>query len=190
MADLTITGTVQVVFNRIDTPGKNGTFSKRDIVIRTEEQYPQDIAIQFTQDKCDLLDAYKVGENVTIAYNLRGNMNGWTNPQGEVKYFNTIQGWKINRNGERATTNQQPPAPAPQTAGTPSKKYIHTDTTVPEAAYMQAKWSHEQLVANGKGKWETTAAPAPPAPVQTQAQFPAGSYPPPGTEDNANDVPF
>lgn len=188
MADLTITGIVRVVFDRVDTQGSNGTFSKRDIVIQTEEQYPQDISIQFTQDKCDLLDMYKVGENVTIAFNLRGKPGGWVNPQGETKYFNTIQGWKIQRNGERAATNQQPSAPAGTNTG--GKVYIHTDTTVPEDAYIAAKWSHEQLVANGKGKWQTTAAPAPPKPTQTAAQFPPGSYPPPGVDEPANDVPF
>lgn len=169
MAELTITGTVRVIFDRVDTPGSNGTFSKRDIVVQTEEQYPQDVCIQFTQDKCDLLDMYKLGESVTIAFNLRGKPGGWTNPQGEVKYFTSIQGWKISRNGERATTNQTAP---PAQNGTPVKTYIHTDTTVPEAAYLQAKWTHEQLVANGKGKWNTPAAPsAPPAPQQTQANF-------------------
>ena len=68
-------------------------FSKRELVVSTAEQYPQHILIEFNQDKCSLLDKYKVGETVKVSINLRGRE--WTNPQGETKYFNTIQGWKI-----------------------------------------------------------------------------------------------
>ena len=38
-----------------------GGFKKRELVLVTEEQYPQMLAIEFTQDKCDLLDKHKVG---------------------------------------------------------------------------------------------------------------------------------
>ena len=68
-------------------------FSKRTLVVVTSDQYPQEIEIQFTQDKCSLLDGIRPGQEVTIGVNLRGRM--WTNPQGEEKYFNTIEGWKI-----------------------------------------------------------------------------------------------
>ena len=51
--------------------------------------------VEFVQDKCDILDKYKVGENVSIGINLRGKE--WINPQGETKYFNSIQGWKISK---------------------------------------------------------------------------------------------
>jgi hypothetical protein len=74
--------------------GSSG-FKKRDIVITTDEQYPQHILVQFVQDKCDVLNGYKVGENVKIGINLRGRE--WINPQGETTYFNTIQGWNINK---------------------------------------------------------------------------------------------
>lgn len=79
----------------IDTTKEVGTsnFKKRDIVITTDETYPQDILIQFVQDKCDVLDKYKAGQEVEIGINLRGRM--WTNPKGEEVYFNTIQGWQI-----------------------------------------------------------------------------------------------
>src|SRR5690554_4954692 len=71
------------------------TFTKRDVVITTEEQYPQHILIEFTQDKCDLLNQFQPGEMVRVGINLRGRE--WTNPQGEVRYFNSIQGWRIDR---------------------------------------------------------------------------------------------
>ena len=74
------------------TFGEKG-FRKRDLVITTDEQYPQDILVEFTQDNTDLLDKFNVGNEVKIGINIRGRE--WTNPQGEVKYFNSIQGWMI-----------------------------------------------------------------------------------------------
>ena len=72
-------------------------FSKRTFVVETADQYPQQIEFQLTQDKCDYLDQYKVGEQVNVSLNIRGR--AWTNPQGEVKYFNTLEAWKIERVG-------------------------------------------------------------------------------------------
>lgn len=72
-------------------------FRKRELVVTTEEQYPQHILIEFVQDKCDLLDAYRLGENVKVGINLRGRE--WVNPQGETKYFNSVQGWRIDKLG-------------------------------------------------------------------------------------------
>lgn len=71
----------------------SASFVKRELVVSTAEQYPQHILINFVQDKVDLLDKFTVGQEVTVSINLRGRE--WTNPQGEVKYFNDIQGWKI-----------------------------------------------------------------------------------------------
>ena len=70
-------------------------FSKREIVVSTDEQYPQHISIEFNQDKCAILDKYSVGDDVEVGINLRGRE--WTNPQGETKYFNSIQGWNIKK---------------------------------------------------------------------------------------------
>jgi len=86
-----IQGQIKVIF-ATETVGQNG-FQKRDLVITTEEQYPNDIIIQFTQSKCALLDTLQVGQRVKVHFNLQGRE--WTSPQGEVKYFNTVVGWKI-----------------------------------------------------------------------------------------------
>ena len=91
--------------------GQNG-FEKRDLVIVTEEQYPQTIIIQFTQQRCDLLDSLQVGQNVKVYINIRGRE--WTNPQGETKYFNTIEGWKIEVIQTTNVAYQQPVQQAPQ----------------------------------------------------------------------------
>jgi hypothetical protein len=74
--------------------GSNG-FRKREVVITTEEQYPQFLNIEFIQDKTQLVDKFSVGENVKIGINLKGRE--WVSPQGETKYFNSIQGWRIER---------------------------------------------------------------------------------------------
>ena len=86
-----IQGRIKEIFS-LETVGNNG-FQKRDLVITTEEQYPNDIVIQFTQGRCALLDNLQKGQLVKVHYNLRGRE--WVSPQGEVKYFNTVEGWKI-----------------------------------------------------------------------------------------------
>ena len=99
------------------TFGANG-FRKREVVVTTEEQYPQHIMVEFVQDKTDLLNSYSVGQNVKVSINLRGR--DWVNPQGETKYFNSIQGWRIEAvQGEAAGAGMPavPPADAFEPAG-------------------------------------------------------------------------
>lgn len=71
----------------------SASYKKRELVVTTEEQYPQHIAIEFAQDKVSLLDNLQVGQEVNVHINLGGRE--WVNPQGETKYFNSIKGWKI-----------------------------------------------------------------------------------------------
>ena len=83
-------------------------FRKRELVITTKEQYPQDLLIEFLQDKVDLLDTYSKGDLVEISINLRGRE--WVNPQGEAKYFNSIVGWRIEKQeGEQQVQAQNEP---------------------------------------------------------------------------------
>ena len=85
-------------------------FKKRDLwlTIEHESQYPQVIAVQFQQEKCDILDKYAQGQLVEIGINLRGRE--WQNKEGETVVFNTIQGWKISEVGQGSTP--QPEAAA------------------------------------------------------------------------------
>ena len=106
-----IQGKIKVVGEE-QTFGSNG-FRKRELVVTTEEQYPQHIMVEFVQDKCDLLNNYQIGQDVKISINLRGRE--WTNPQGEVKYFNSIQGWRIENlqpAGQEANADIPPVPPA------------------------------------------------------------------------------
>ena len=68
-------------------------FQKREMVLTTEEQYPQPINIEFLQEKGDLLNQLTEGDKVKVAINIRGRE--WTSPQGDVKYFNSIVGWRV-----------------------------------------------------------------------------------------------
>lgn len=79
-----------------DVQNISASFRKRELVIKTAEQYPQFVQIEFVQDKAGLLDADFCTENalVDVSINLKGRE--WENPQTkEVKYFNSIQGWRI-----------------------------------------------------------------------------------------------
>lgn len=91
----------------------SATFKKRELVVTTEEQYPQHISINFLQDKTELLDRFRVDDQVKVLINLRGRE--WVNPQGETKYFNDIQGWRIESlNAESGTHTPTAQASAPQ----------------------------------------------------------------------------
>lgn len=98
-----------------DTQQIKETFKKRSLILTTEEQYPQHLNIEFLQDKTSILDQYNEGDKVTVGINLRGRE--WTSPQGEVKYFNSINGWKIDR--VSAASPEQNSAPAPDQGSTP-----------------------------------------------------------------------
>lgn len=108
-----VVGKIKEIFSTEEVGSNN--FKKRDIVLTTDEQYPQHLLIQFTQDKTSLLDHYQVGQDVTIRINLRGRE--WINPEGETKYFNTIQGWNIkytNGQGNNNSTSPRTPQPTQQ----------------------------------------------------------------------------
>ena len=105
-----IQGRIKVIFAP-ETVGQNG-FQKRDLVITTDGQYPQDIIIQFAQGNCALLDNLQIGQIVKVHFNLQGRE--WTSPQGEVKYFNTVVGWKIELIQTTNVAQPQYQQPTPQ----------------------------------------------------------------------------
>jgi len=120
-----VQGKVKMV-GETQTFGNNG-FRKREIVVTTEEQYPQHLMVEFVQDKCDLLNNFQVGQDVKISINLRGRE--WVNPQGETKYFNSIQGWRIENlqaTAPAGTAAPMPPADAFEPA-TDFKEEDHDD---------------------------------------------------------------
>ncbi|MFK5981475.1 MAG: DUF3127 domain-containing protein [Flavobacteriaceae bacterium] len=100
-----LNGSIKLI-GETQTFGDKG-FIKREMVLITEEdsQYPQPISIEFIQDKCDILDGCLVGQSVEVSINIKGRE--WVSPQGEVKHFNTINGWRVNVIGA-ASTQPQP----------------------------------------------------------------------------------
>jgi len=95
---------------RITDVEEKGTFRFRKLIIETqerEEKYNQPICVDFVQQNCGLLDAWKVGDYVQVQFNLRGRE--WTNPKGEILYFTTLNGWKVENYKEEVSTKDQAP---------------------------------------------------------------------------------
>ena len=80
-------------------------FKKRDFVItdNSSSQYPQHVSFQLTQDKVGLIDQYQIGSEIKVHFNLRGRE--WTSPQGEVKYFNTLEAWRLEGSSNAGNSN-------------------------------------------------------------------------------------
>ncbi len=117
-----LTGTVKVLNPTVQVSEK---FAKREFVItETSSMYPQDISFQATQDKCSMLDAIQPNDQVEVSFNLRGRE--WTSPQGEVKYFNSLEAWRIEKVG------QGMPQGMPQ--GGPSAMNLDPMAAAPSAA--------------------------------------------------------
>jgi hypothetical protein len=75
----------------LDQENISEKFSKKTVIVRTKEEYPQEIPVEFTNKKIELLGSYKEGDDVEIAINIRGRE--W---KGNNKWFVSIDGWKIN----------------------------------------------------------------------------------------------
>ena len=118
------TGTIKVIS---DTQRISDKFQKREFVVTdTTSMYPQDILFQTTQDKCNLLDQFQVNENVEVSFNLRGRE--WTSPQGEVKYFNTIEAWRIEKQGQSQPMGMPSSGPSPMNMGSDPLPGVGTST--------------------------------------------------------------
>ena len=89
---MTVSGTVKKI---MDTQTFESGFQKREIVLTTDEQYPQHILIQFVQEKVGVVDTLKVEDTICVHIGLRGRE--WVSPDGVTKYFNSIQGWRIEK---------------------------------------------------------------------------------------------
>jgi hypothetical protein len=89
-----ITGVIKLIN---PTQTFDSGFQKREFVVTTKEQYQQDIKLEVVKDKCAVLDGYKVGQGVTVDYNIRGNEFGG-------KYYVSLQAWKIAASGQDAVS--------------------------------------------------------------------------------------
>ncbi|BBA16995.1 DUF3127 domain-containing protein [Blattabacterium cuenoti] len=101
---------IGIVKKLFDTQKFDSGFQKREIVLTTEEPYSQNILIEFIQDKVDLLENIKLKDKVKIFINLRGRE--WKNPEGIIRYFNSVQGWKIEYFSTEKSSNKLSSTPS------------------------------------------------------------------------------
>mgnify|MGYP001574204594 CR=1 FL=1 len=88
---LTYTGTLKVKNSEVKVSEK---FRKREFVLTDNAaSYPQTILFQLTQDRCSLIDKANVGDTITVTFGLKGRE--WKNPQGEIKFFNSLDVFKV-----------------------------------------------------------------------------------------------
>jgi len=106
-----VSGKLHTIF---DTKRVTDRFQKREFVVEIADnpKYPQVVLFQLTGDRCDQLDRFKVGDPVRIEFSLRGRE--WTSPQGDVKYFNSLDVWTIDsartsRRGDAPFDDDAPP---------------------------------------------------------------------------------
>lgn len=158
-----IQGTIKLVGHTQDI---SATFKKRELVVTTDEQYPQHILIEFAQDKVNLLDNFRPGDIVKVDINLRGRE--WISPQGETRYFNTIQGWRITK-----TTNQGQVQYQDQQGYMQGGQYHGQGSAVNAYQQQQGGYQNQQQGFN-QGQ------------SNTGQQFPSANH----IEDNDSDLPF
>ncbi|HTE56732.1 MAG TPA: DUF3127 domain-containing protein [Kofleriaceae bacterium] len=95
-----VSGKLHTIF---ETKQVTDRFQKREFVVEMTDnpKYPQVVLFQLTGDRCALLDRLRVGEEVRVEFSLRGRE--WRSPQGEVKYFNSLDVWSVEplRTGRR-----------------------------------------------------------------------------------------
>jgi hypothetical protein len=90
---MTITGTLKV---KKDTQVVSESFSKREFVLTVVDgAFSNDILIQLVKDKVTLINDINIGDLLEVEVNLKGKE--WNSPSGEVKYFNSIECWKITK---------------------------------------------------------------------------------------------
>lgn len=98
MSSYTIKGRIIKI---LDTHVISEKFKKREFVISDgDDKYPQTLIFQLIQDKCEILDEYEEGEEVLVHFNLKGRE--WTSPKGEVKWFNSLEAWRLEKNMDQS----------------------------------------------------------------------------------------
>jgi single-strand DNA-binding protein len=120
---LQVTGKLHAV---LETKQVTDRFAKREFVLQIEDgKYSQMVAFELVNDKTGMVDAFNVGDEILVEFNLRGRE--WHSPSGEIKYFNTLSAWRIA--APRARGGAHEPAPAPKAQPTPTDDipFAHCD---------------------------------------------------------------
>lgn len=99
-----LTGTIKAI---MDMETFDSGFTKREFVITTGEDYPQDVKLECIKDRCTMLDGHSVGDKVTALFNIRGN-------EYNDRYYVNLQCWRIE---EEPPDDECPPDPTPEDLG-------------------------------------------------------------------------
>ena len=106
------------LYKKMDIQQVTDTFKKREFVVEmVDGAYTQLVKFQMVQNNCEKLDGFNEGDDVKVTFNLRGRE--WTSPQGEVKYFSTLDAWKIDSQ-TAAPVQQAIPNNAPASIPSPA----------------------------------------------------------------------
>ena len=110
-----------------DTVQVTETFKKREFIIEDNKipEYPEYIKVELIQDKVSLLDSLNVGDEVNVLINIKGRK--WEDKEGNIRYFNSIQGWKIE--SENQGINQETPNEAESQESDDSDLPLRSDTS-------------------------------------------------------------
>jgi hypothetical protein len=99
MAEYKIEGKVKLINDIMSFPSG---FTKREFVVTTQEQYPQDVKLEMIKDKCSILDSYQTGDEVEVMFDIRGN-------EYQGRYFVNLQAWRIQKKQAVAAGTNVPP---------------------------------------------------------------------------------
>ena len=104
-------------------------FRKREFVVEyaSNPDYPQPIQFEMVQDRCELLDPFQEGQQVEVSFELRGRE--WTNPQGQVKYFNSLQAWKLVAEENSVTATPKPTQTKPRHTNQEQPGWLEKETS-------------------------------------------------------------
>lgn len=106
---MTIRGTL---YKKFDIQTLKNDFKKREIVLKVEDgMYPQHVLFQLIQDRVNLIDTYNEGDQLEVDFNLRGRE--WKSPQGDLKYFNSLDIWRITPVPTEQSASGTAPLPTP-----------------------------------------------------------------------------
>ena len=93
-----LSGRIKVVMDQVTFPSG---FTKREFVVTTEDKFPQDIKLELSKDKCELITGFAPNEEATVSFNIRGNENNG-------RYYVNLQAWKVDK-GIASGQDQAPP---------------------------------------------------------------------------------
>ena len=103
------------LYEFFETQQVTDSFKKREFVLEVEDgSYTQYVKFQMTQDRCDLLNSFTKGEDMTVSFSLAGRP--YTNAEGQTIYFTNLSAWRLAKD-EMA---QAAPAPMPTQAQAPA----------------------------------------------------------------------